>query len=463
MSKVKSPMGKTNRIKGLNNKIDHSILEANKKKKQQICPSNKYVYDFPNILGLIRVKSSKSAQLNLVETESGRKISEDIDTTKDYNDSFDSKSKLQANVANQTKKLDLSQSLGSIEISSSLNSECLELNERNNLISPYSFINMSTSGSEQTKTSPVNVNVKNNTNGESNSKCVQIVSKTSPIRSKKKSKCKELTPGNYLNDNIIVNSSKTGQKNTPIVTNLVDKPKSSMEIGSVESYNNKSSLLTLDNTNFNSYCSNSTITSKSMFDRNYLDFGDHELFCESCDDFHPHHKGPHLSTCKQNKNGVDSLLNCVLDKKDSTLVANPIVVNTQLKHKTDRPVIGKGVNDAEEFKNTGLMMSKGKRYQVQFKTKVVNYALNHNAKQAAHMFKVNRGTVSEWLTERKRYIDSSSPEQFIDKVINYISLICNLNFKVKNRLYLIGKTISKILKPSYLVIKHINIYRVDIS
>lgn len=416
-------MGKTNKINGLNNKIDHSNLEANKKKKQQTFPSNKYVYDFPNILGLIRVKSSKSAQLNLVETESERKISEDIDTTKDYNDSFDSKSKLQANVANQTMKLDLSQSLGGIEISSNLNSECLELNERINLISAYSFKNMSTSGSEQTKTSPVNVNVKINTNSESNSKCVQIVNKTSPIRSKKKSKCEELTSGNYLNDNIIVNSSKTGQKNMSIVTNLDDKQQSSMEIESLESYNNNSSSLTLDNTNFNSYCSNSTITSKSMFDRNYLDFGDHELFCESCDDFHPHHKGPHLSTCKQNKNSVDSLLNCVLDKKDTTLVANPIVVNTQLTHKTDRPVIGKGVNDAEEFKKTSLMLSKGKRYQVQFKTKVVNYALNHNAKQAAHVFKVNRGTVSEWLTERKRYIDSSSPKQFIDKVINYISLI----------------------------------------
>lgn len=367
---------------------------------------------------LSEVKSSKSVQLNLVETESERKISEDIDTTKDYNDSFDSK--LQANVVNKVKKSDLSQSLVGLEIFSDFNSEYQELNDHNNLIPAHSLLNMSTSGSKQTKTSPLDVNVNINTNSESNSKRDEIV-KTLPIRSIKKSKCKELTPGIYLNDHILVNSSKIGQLNMPIA-NLVDKEQKVIEIGSVESYDNNSPLLTLDNTNFNSYCSNSTITSKSMFDRNYLDFGDHELFCESCDDFHPHHKGPHLSTCKQNKNNVDSLLNCVLDKNDTTIVANPIVVNKQLKHKVDRPVGGKGVNGAEELKKTSLMLSKGKRYQVQFKTKVVNYALNHNTKQAAHMFKVNRGTVSEWLTERKRYIDSSSPKQFIDKVI-YMSLI----------------------------------------
>lgn len=433
-------MGKTNKINGLNNKIDHAIHKANKKKKQNICPSDKYGYDFPNILGLIRVKSSKSVQLNIVETESERKLSEvkpseseqldlveteserklteDIDTTKDYNDSFDSK--LQANVVNKVKKSDLSQSLVGLEIFSDFNSECQELNDHNNLIPSHSLLNMSTSGSKQTKTSPLDVNVNINTNSES-PKRNKIV-KTLPIGSIKKSKRKELTPGIYLNDHILINSSKIGQLNMPIATNLVDKEQKVTEIGSVESYDNNSSLLTLDNTNFNSYCSNSTITSKSMFDRNYLDFGDHELFCESCDDFHPHHKGPHLSTCKQNKNNVDSLLNCVLDKKDTTIVANPIVVNKQLKHKMDRPVGGKGVNDAEELKKTSLMLSKGKRYQVQFKTKVVNYALNHNTKQAAHMFKVNRGTVSEWLTERKRYIDNSSPKQFIDKVI-YMSLI----------------------------------------
>lgn len=441
MSKVKNPMGKTNKINGLNNKIDHSIHKANKKKEQNICPSDKYGYDLPNILGLIRVKSSKSVQLNiveteserklsevkssksvqlnLVETESERKISEDIDTNTDYNDSFDSK--LQANVVNKVMKSDLSQSLVGLEIFSDFNSECQELNDHNNLIPAHSLLNMSTSGSKQTKTSPLDVNLNINTNSESNPKRDKIV-KTLPIGSIKKSKCKELTPGIYLNDHILVNSSKIGQLNMPILTNLVDKEQNVIEIGSVESYNNNSSLPTLDNTNFNSYCSNSTITSKSMFDRNYLDFGDHELFCESCDDFHPHHKGPHLSTCKQNKNNVDSLLNCVLDKKDTTIVANPIVVNKQLKHKVDRPVGGKGVNDAEELKKTSLMLSKGKRYQVQFKTKVVNYALNHNTKQAAHMFKVNRGTVSEWLTERKRYIDSSSPKLFIDKVI-FISLI----------------------------------------
>lgn len=413
MSKVKNPMGKTNQINGLNNKIDHSIHKANKKKKQNICPSNKYGYDLPNILGLIRVKSSKSVQLNLVETESERKISEDIDTTTDYTDSFDSK--FQANVVNKVKKSDLSQSLVGLEIFSDFNSECQELNDHNNLIPAHSLLNMSTSGSKQTKISPLDVHLNINTNSESNPKRDKIV-KTLPIGSIKKSKCKELTPGIYLNDHILVKSSKIGQLNMPIVTNLVDKEQNVIEIGSVESYDNSSSLPTLDNTNFNSYCSNSTITSKSMFDRNYLDFDDHELFCESCDDFHPHHKGPHLSTCKQNKNNVDSLLNCVLDKKDTTIVANPIVVNKQLKHKVDRP-IGKGVNDAEELKKTSLMLSKGKRYQVQFKTKVVNYALNHNTKQAAHMFKVNRGTVSEWLTERKRYIDSSSPKQFIDKVI----------------------------------------------
>lgn len=454
-------MGKTNKINGLNNKIDHSIQEANKK---NICPSDKYDYDFPNILGLIRVKSSKSVQLNIVETESERKlsevkssksvqldlvetesekkISEDIDTTKDYNDSFDSK--LQANVVNKVNKSDLSQSLVDLEIFSDFNSECQELNDHNNLIPAHSLLNMSTTGSKQTKTSPLDVNININTNSESNPKCDKIV-KTLPIGSIKKSKCKELPPGIYLNDHILVNSSKIGQLNMPIVTNLVDKEQKVIEIGSVESYDNNSSLLTLDNTNFNSYCSNSTITSKSVFDRNYLDFGDHELFCESCDDFHPHHKGPHLSTCKQNKNNVDSLLNCVLDKKDTTIVENPIVVNKQLKHKVDRPVGGKEVNDAEELKKTSLMLSKGKRYQVQFKTKVVNYALNHNTKEAAHMFKVNRGTVSEWLTERKRYIDSSSPKQFVDKVILYV--LNNLLSKVINRLYLIGITYSMILKP----------------
>lgn len=436
-------MGKTNKITGLNNKIDHSIHKANKKNKQNICPSDKYGYDFPNILGLIRVKkSSKSVQLDLVETESEKKISEDIDTTKDYNDSFDSK--LQANVVNKVNKSDLSQSLVDLEIFSDFNSECQELNDHNNLIPAHSLLNMSTTGSKQTKTSPLDVNININTNSESNPKCDKIV-KTLPIGSIKKSKCKELPPGIYLNDHILVNSLKIGQLNMPIVTNLVDKEQKVIEIGSVESYDNNSSLLTLDNTNFNSYCSNSTITSKSVFDRNYLDFGDHELFCESCDDFHPHHKGPHLSTCKQNKNNVDSLLNCVLDKKDTTTVENPIVVKKQLKHKVDRPVGGKGVNDAEELKKTSLMLSKGKRYQVQFKTKVVNYALNHNTKQAAHMFKVNRGTVSEWLTERKRYIDSSSLKQFVDKVILYV--LNNLLSKVISRLYLIGITYSMILKP----------------
>lgn len=418
MSKEKTPMRKPNKTNGLNNKIDHSIHKAIKKTKPKICPSNKYGYDFPNILGLIRVKPSKSVQLNLVETESERKISEDIVPSKRPTDldSFDSKSKSQSNVANKVKKSDISQSLGDIEISSNFNSEYQELNEPNNLISSLSFINMSTSNSEQTETSPLNANVKINAISESNPKCEQIV-KTSPIRRTKKSKCKELAPGIYLNNNIIVNSPKTGHQNMPIVTNLVDNKQKVIEIETIESCSNNSSLLTLDNTNFNSYCSNSTITSKSMFDRNYLDFGDHELFCESCDDFHPHHKGPHLSTCKQNKNNVDSLLNCVLDKKATTVVANPIVMNKQLKHKIDMPVGGKDVSNAEEFKKTSLMLSKGKRYQVQFKTKVVNYALNHNAKEAAYTFKVNRGTVSEWLTERKRYMDNSSPKQFIEKVI----------------------------------------------
>lgn len=431
ISKGKNALEKIVQTNESNSKTDHFIHKIN---EPNTCPSNNNSgYDIPNILGLVRVKPCKSVQLDHPKPVPVKEISENTDTTKDNHDSFESKSTLEANVANKLKMSNLSQSVRYSEA----NSECEELNERNTLSSTINFINMSTS-SELTEICPSNVTGKINasiTVSESNPDCKQIV-ETSSIRSINHSKCNELNSGIYLNDNIIA-SSNTENENMPRTTNIFENKQNITEMESVKSYCVNNSSLILDNTILNSYCSNSTITNKNMFDRNYLDFGDHELFCESCDDFHPHHKGTHLVTCKQNKN-VDSLLNCVLDKKDSTIVTNQIVVNKKLTHTMVEVVREKGLNDAEELNKSSLMLSKGKRYKVQFKTKVVSYALKHNAKQAAHMFKVNRGTVSAWLTENKRCNSCSSSNPIIVEVMcifsnnillirtTIIHCICNL-------------------------------------
>ncbi|XP_046668918.1 uncharacterized protein LOC124359860 isoform X2 [Homalodisca vitripennis] len=149
----------------------------------------------------------------------------------------------------------------------------------------------------------------------------------------------------------------------------------------------------------------------SLYDQSGLTFEDHDLFCDSCEDFHPRTQAMQQS-CQKHKKVVkeNSLLSSVLDKKNSSTVKNSLFNKKQsIKH--DNKLIDEDIGP----KTQSVILSKGKRYLVQFKTKVVNYALNHNVKDAASKYTVNRGTVSEWLAEHKRLSGEDSPNLHLNK------------------------------------------------
>ncbi|KAG8247858.1 hypothetical protein J6590_052277 [Homalodisca vitripennis] len=151
----------------------------------------------------------------------------------------------------------------------------------------------------------------------------------------------------------------------------------------------------------------------SLYDQSGLTFEDHDLFCDSCEDFHPRTQAMQQS-CQKHKKVVkeNSLLSSVLDKKNSSTVKNSLFNKKQsIKH--DNKLIDEDIGP----KTQSVILSKGKRYLVQFKTKVVNYALNHNVKDAASKYTVNRGTVSEWLAEHKRLSGEDSPNLHLNKVV----------------------------------------------
>uniref|UniRef100_A0A1B6LTQ0 HTH CENPB-type domain-containing protein n=1 Tax=Graphocephala atropunctata TaxID=36148 RepID=A0A1B6LTQ0_9HEMI len=134
----------------------------------------------------------------------------------------------------------------------------------------------------------------------------------------------------------------------------------------------------------------------SLFHHNGLGFEDHDLFCDSCEDFHPQSRDVQTCCHKQMKVTKEhSFLNGVLEKKDESLAKNPV-------KKLDSKLTNKSNNEDIRLKTPSIVLPKGKRYLVQFKNKVVNYALNYNVNQAASKYNVNRGTVSEWLAEHKR-------------------------------------------------------------
>lgn len=137
----------------------------------------------------------------------------------------------------------------------------------------------------------------------------------------------------------------------------------------------------------------------SLFDHRDLDSGDHEFFCDLCEEFHPWKRDVGTESCKEKRDS--SFLRCVFEKRDLS------ILNTQLTETSSQYNINTKPDDTttidpNKSKNVSEIFTKGKRYLVQFKSKVVTYALKTSAKQAAATFSVNRGTVSQWLNERNR-------------------------------------------------------------
>lgn len=146
----------------------------------------------------------------------------------------------------------------------------------------------------------------------------------------------------------------------------------------------------------NSTANNSFPKNSLNLNEDELGLEDHDLFCHSCEDFHPKLKGSN-TRCKQTNNY--RLLSSVAEKREPSSKIN------LLKKTSDRDFNKIKLNNLKvpepRLKNSCTVRPKGKRYISQFKSEVVNFALENNLKKAAEKFKVNRGTVSDWLGEKK--------------------------------------------------------------
>ncbi|XP_054273433.1 uncharacterized protein LOC128993503 [Macrosteles quadrilineatus] len=140
----------------------------------------------------------------------------------------------------------------------------------------------------------------------------------------------------------------------------------------------------------------------SIFEHDEINFSenDHELFCDSCEDFHPRQKSPHVDCKKKKEMRNNFLLSCALEKKESVSVASLSCVNIKRGSFSTNSRINTG---SSQLSNPSVVAPKGKRYLQQFKNQVVNYALKHSVKLAGEKFKVNRNTIAEWLAEHSRY------------------------------------------------------------
>lgn len=99
-------------------------------------------------------------------------------------------------------------------------------------------------------------------------------------------------------------------------------------------------------------------------------------------------------------------------EKIGTIRVNVDLCNDELNSGgSNEKLSDKGLKVVSENRCVSVLknVKKGERYLPSFKRKVMLYAVDNTIKAAAEKYKVNRGSVAEWLKENRKIIEGTSP------------------------------------------------------
>lgn len=89
------------------------------------------------------------------------------------------------------------------------------------------------------------------------------------------------------------------------------------------------------------------------------------------------------------------------DLHGNTINYSPSLINSHETNIEDCEATN-GLSKSNNFKNT-TNRKKGERYLPHFKHEVVTFALKYSIKEAAFCYKVNKGTISDWIREDNKF------------------------------------------------------------